>query len=248
MISIKTPEEIKIMAEGGKILSSILKKAKNYTYAGMTTLALDHYIENLIYANNAKPSFKNYQNYGFASCISINEEVVHGIPGKRIIKSGDVVSIDVGVLYKGFHNDAAVTFAVGKISEKAQKLIKITERSLNNGIDLVKPGIHLGDIQAVIQKTIENAHFSVVRDYSGHGIGRNLQEAPSILNYGFPGTGFVLKEGMTICIEPMVTAGNHEVKVKKDGWTVITEDKSLAAHFEHTILVTKNGHKVLTKE
>ena len=246
MIGTKSPEDIEIMREGGKILASILSQAKNQCTDGKTTEEIDKFIENLIIKAGAEPSFKGFQGYKFASCISINEQLVHSLPGKKIIKNGDIVSLDAGVNYKGFHTDSAITFGIGKISRQAEKLIKITKESLQNGIKIIKPGIKIGDVEATIQKTIEGAGLAVIRDLTGHGIGRELQEKPSIPNFGYKNTGFELKEGMTFCLEPMVAVGGWRIQVLNDGWTVVTLDKSLSAHFEHSVAVTKNGYEILT--
>lgn len=247
MIKIKTPSEIVIMKQSGQILAKVIDEARKYVKAGQSTKELDIYISNLIGQSGARPSFKGFHGYPASSCISINEEVVHAIPGNRIIKNGDIVSIDVGVLYKGYHSDSAITIGIGKISKEAQNLIKITKKSLNNGIKKIKPGIKIGDIQSEIQKTIESAGFFVIRDLTGHGIGCELQEDPSIPNFGRKGTGFILKEGMVIAIEPMASTGTYRVIGTDDEWTVVTLDKSLSAHFEHTIAITTFGCEILTK-
>lgn len=247
MISIKSPEEIEIMKKGGSILASILTEAKKNIKPGITTREIDKFIEDEIIKKGATPSFKGFRNYKYASCISINEEVVHGLPGNRIIKEGDLVGLDAGVYLKEFHTDSAISFVVGESTNESNKLLSVTYESLMNGIKKIKPGIKIGDIQAEIQKTIESAGFSVVRDLTGHGIGKELQENPSIPNFGYKNTGFELKEGMTFCLEPMVAMGNYRVQIAKDGWTVETLDKSLACHFEHTIAVTKDGYLILSK-
>ncbi len=224
-ISIKTKEEIKIMRAGGKIAARVLEKLKKKILPGMTVKELDTLAEKEILKAEATPSFKNYHKYPATTCVSVNEEVVHGIPTNKIIHEGDLVGLDLGVFYKGYHTDTAVTIGVGKITPHAQKLRDITESALKKGIKAIKPGVHLGDIQEIIQKEIEKNGFGVIRDLSGHGIGKNLQESPSIPNFGKTGTGPVLK----------------------DGWTVVTADRSLAAHFEHTVAITKTGAEVLTK-
>lgn len=246
-IPIKSSEDIAKMKESGKIAAKVLFELKKATKSGMTTSKLNQMAEVIIKSHHADCSFKGFGGFPAATCISVNDEVVHGIPSSRIIKDGDVVGIDVGVLYKGFHTDTAITVGVGKNSKNAQKLIDITQKSLEMGINAVKPGVYLGDVQSIIQKTIEDAGFGVVRDLSGHGVGKNLQEAPMIPNFGTPGTGPIIKDGMTLAIEPMVTLGDWHVRVKPDGWTVVTVDGSLSAHFEHTIAVTKTGAEVLTK-
>lgn len=247
-VTIKTPEEIEIMRKAGHISGLVLDTLKKEIKPGMTTFEIDATADRIIEENGATASFKGFGGYPAATCVSVNEEIVHGIPSKgRIVKEGDIVGIDVGAYYQGFHSDTAITVPVGVISGEKQRLLDITQKSLMDGIKLVKPGVHLGDIQAVIQETIESAGFGVIRDLTGHGIGRQLQEAPQIPNYGKKGTGLILKEGMVICIEPMVSIGTWQVRVKPDGWTVVTADGSPSAHFEHTIAVTKDGFEVLTK-
>lgn len=246
-INLKTSAEIKKMREGGKIAAAVLEKISNTVKTGVTVKDLDLIAEEKIRKAGAKPSFKGYKGYPTATCISINDEVVHGIPSERVLKNGDIVGIDLGVFYQGFHTDTAITIGIGKISQEAQKLIDITKKSLDSAIKEIKPGKCLGDVQFVIQKTVEEAGFGVIRDLVGHGVGRKLQESPSIPNFGKKGTGLILREGMTLAIEPMVSAGDWHIKVLNDGWTVVTADGSLSAHFEHTIAVTKNGCEILTK-
>ena len=247
-ITIKNKAEIEKMKKAGYIAASVLEEIKKEIKPGMTTRQIDQMAEKIILGNSAECSFKGFGGYPAATCISINEEVVHGIPGNRTVKIGDLVGIDIGVYYLGFHADTAITIGIGQISKEKQKLLDITLDSLNKGIAMVKPGIHLGDVQAVIQNTIESAGFGVIRDLSGHGIGTELQEPPSIPNFGQKGTGLVLQEGMTIALEPMVSSGDYNVRVKPDGWTVITADGSPSAHFEHTIAVTSIGAEILTKQ
>lgn len=245
-IELKTKPQIEKMRLGGRIASRILNKLKSYIKPGMTTKELEVLADKLFKKAGAKASFKGYHGFPASICISVNEEVVHGIPGNRKLKSGDIVGVDVGVVFAGFHTDTAITCPVGKISPQTKNLIKITHLALKKAIVDCRPGRHLGDIQHIIQKTIEKANFGVIRDLSGHGIGKKLQESPSIPNFGKPGTGPKLKVGMTLAIEPMVSAGDWHVKVKEDGWTVVTFDKSLSAHFEHTILINKGGAEILT--
>lgn len=245
-IDLKSNEEIAIMRAGGKIAARVLSELARSAVPGKTILELDAQAEEIIENAGAKPSFKGFHGYPAAICVSVNNEVVHGIPSKRILKEGDIVGIDVGVYYQGFHTDTAITIAIGKISSEAQKLIDVTKKSLDAAIKIIKPDIYLGDVQAEIQQIIEAAGYGVIRDLAGHGVGKNLQEAPSIPNYGKKGTGIILKEGMTLAIEPMVSAGDWRVRVLDDGWTVVASDGSLSAHFEHTIAVTKNGGEILT--
>ena len=249
MTNIKTNNEVEIMAQTGKILSNVLKDVKNYLLLQITKSQLDRFIEDKIIEYGGEPAFKNFHGYKYASCISINEEIVHGIPDETIINSGDVVGIDIGVKYKGYNADAAITIGVGTISNEAQKLIDITKGSLDEAILKIKPGIKLGVIQKTIQDYVEKSgEYSLVRDFSGHGIGKNLQEDPIIPNYFGKNSHLIIKENAVFCIEPMVIIGkDYSVKTKNDGWTVISNSKKLAAHFEHTIAVTKNGSRVLTK-
>lgn len=247
-ISLKNQSEIEIMKKGGQIAATILNELGRTVKPGMQTVELDRLAVSLIEKNKVAASFKNFHGYPASICVSLNDEVVHGIPCDRVIKEGDLVKIDLGILYKGFHTDTAITVGAGKISEEAEKLMTVTKNALQKGIEAVKPDIRLGVIQAIIQKEIESNGFGVVRDLVGHGIGKELQESPSIPNYGYENEGPILKEGMTLAIEPMVTIGNYEVKTLEDGWTVATVDKSLSAHFEHTIVITKTGAEILTKE
>lgn len=246
-IELKTKQDIAIMRAGGTIAARVLSELAKAAKPGKTILVLDTLAEEIIKKAGGTPSFKGFKGYPAATCISVNDEIVHGIPSDRVLVDGDIVGIDVGVYYKGFHTDTAITVAVGQISSEAQKLIDTTKKSLDIAIKMIKPGLHLGDIQAEIQETIEGAGFSVIRDLAGHGVGRNLQEAPSIPNYGQNGHGLVLKEGMTLAIEPMTAMGDWQVKMLDDGWTVVTADQSLSAHFEHSIAVTKAGCEILTQ-
>lgn len=234
------------MRAGGKIAARVLNLLKNHAKIDVTTIELEKLAQTEIAKAGAKPSFYGYRGYPFATCISINDEIVHGLPSARRICGGDVVGLDVGVFYRGFHTDTALTVGVGKISPQAQKLIKITKQSLSDGLKIVRPGAFLGDVQAVIQKTVEDAGFNVIRDLCGHGVGQKLQEDPPIPNFGSRGKGLILKERMTLAIEPMVSAGAWRVKLSKNGWTVKIADGSLGAHFEHTIVVTPAGCAVLT--
>ncbi|MDO8559156.1 MAG: type I methionyl aminopeptidase, partial [bacterium] len=241
MITIKTSEEIKIMAEGGKILARIMKELEGQVRPGITTRELDKAAEGLVLSSGAKCSFKGYHGYPACLCTSVNEEVVHAIPSDRVLKEGDIISLDLGVFYNGYHSDMAITVPVGKISPEAQKLIKVTKESLEIGIKEAMVGRTFGDIGSAIQKYVESHGFNVVRDLCGHGIGKDLHEDPEILNYGKPGVGPKIKEGMVFCLEPMVTAGDWRIKKSQDGQGFVTADGSLSAHFEHTIAVTKNG-------
>jgi len=252
MIPIKNEKEIEIMRQAGQILSGVIKKIVPHICRGVSTLELDQLAEKLIYQAGAKPGFKGYGKkkdpYPSTLCTSINEEVVHTIPRKdRILKDGDIIGLDCGVKYKEYYSDMAITIAVGKIPYKTQELIKTTKGALDMAIKNIREGVYLGDISNLIQSFIEKKGFSVVRQLSGHGIGKELHQEPTILNYGKKGTGPILKSGMVLAFEPMVNIGSWQIKTLKDGWTIVTEDGSLSAHFEHTILVTKQGAEVLTK-
>lgn len=246
-MTIKNNQEIEIMREGGKILAKIINSLIKQVKPGIKTQDLDILALNLMTKYKTKSAFKDFNGYPANICISINEEIVHGLPSPREIIKHDVVSIDCGIKYKGFCLDAATTITAGKTSKKITKLINITEKSLKNAIKLIKPGIKLGTIQAEIEKYIKTYHFGLVTELTGHGIGKNLQEEPAIPNYGKPNTGLTLKPRMTFCLEPMVTLGNGQIKLKNDGWTIISSDNTCAAHFEHTILVTADGYEILTK-
>jgi methionyl aminopeptidase len=247
MITIKTPEEIKIMAEAGKILAKVLKEVVEKAVPGITTLELDRACEALILSAGAKPAFKNYDGFPYSLCISINENIVHGLLSNYILKEGDIVGLDLGVIYKGFYSDMSVTIAVGKISFEAQRLINVTKKALRLGIKKVRIGNTIGDIGNTVQRFIEDQGFGIVRDLCGHGIGRDLHEDPKIPNFGRRGEGEKLVEGMVICIEPMITAGDWHLRKSKDGYGYATKDGSLSAHFEHTIAITKTGPQILTK-
>lgn len=235
------------MAESCRIVAEALDGIKVKVAPGVTTKELDKFVESYIRLKGAKPAFKGYRGYPASACTSINEEVVHGIPSSRKLKEGDIISLDIGVYYKGFFGDAAVTLPVGRISERAGQLLKATEQGLDIGIARAVKGNRLSDISAGIQEYIESRGFSVVRNFVGHGIGRELHEEPQIPNFGRPGEGPVLRSGMTLAIEPMVNEGSWEVVILKDGWTAVTKDRSLSAHFEHTIAITENGCTILTK-
>jgi len=246
MITIKSKEEIQIMKEGGKILANVLKEVSKLAKPGVTTKELDRAAEALI-LKYGKPSFKGYEGFPACLCTSINEEIVHVIPSDRVLKEGDIVSLDSGVFYKGFHTDMAITVPVGKISLEAQRLIRDTKKALKRGIKKIRPGNTIGDVSNTIQRYIESQGFGLVRELCGHGIGKNVHEEPQIPNYGKRGTGPKLAEGMVICLEPMLTAGDWKIKKAKDGYGFQTKDGSLSAHFEQTIAVKKDGCEVLTE-
>ena len=245
-IIIKSQREIEIMRQAGKIVATVLQELKSRTEPGMTTRDLDEIASKETERLGAVPSFKGYHGYPATVCVSLNDEIVHGIPGDRVIRDGDIVSIDFGVIYDGFQGDAALTIGVGNISPEAEKLLEATEGSLMAGIAAAKAGARLGDISAVIQEYAESRGFSIVREYTGHGIGRDMHEDPQIPNYGLKGQGPLLKKGMTLALEPMVNIGDWRTKVEDDNWTVRTSDGSLSAHFEHTIAITDNGAEILT--
>ncbi len=247
MINIKTPEEIKIMAEGGKRLAEIMKELEKMVKPGITTEELDRAAEALILKSGDKPSFKGYQGFPATLCTSINEEIVHVIPSERKLKEGDIISLDIGMEYKEFHSDMAVTLPVGKVSPEAQRLIRVTKKALKRGIKKAKVGNTFGDIGNTIQRYVEDQGYNVVRELCGHGIGKEIHEEPKILNYGKRRTGPEIKEGMVFCIEPMITIGHWKLKKTKDGQGYETEDGSLSCHFEHTLAVTKDGVKILTQ-
>ncbi len=254
MVIIKTEKEIEKMKKGGLILAEILEKLKKAAKPGFSTTRLELMARDLIKEKNAEPAFLGYQNkknqkpFPTALCLSLNYELVHtpSFPN-RILKEGDLVSIDCGIKYQGLFTDMAITFGLGKISPVAKKLIKVTRKSLELAIKKIKAGIFWGDVAETIQKFIEKNGFSVIRNLTGHGIGRKLHEEPSLPNFGQAGQGTKLEEGMTLAIEPMVAVGSYEIETLSDGWTVVTKDRSLCAHFENTVLVTKKGAIVLTK-
>lgn len=253
MTILKNIEDINKLKEGGKILASILREAAKLSLPGVKTIELDKLAEKRIREVGGRPSFKNYKTpddkvpYPGSLCVSINDEVVHGIPGERILKEGDIVSLDLGMEYKGFYTDSAITVSVGKANEQVKKLINTTQEALNLGIRAVKSGAFIGDIGQAIQSCAEGNGFNVVRKLVGHGLGRKAHENPEIPNWGAKGKGEVLREGEVIAIEPMITADRHDIYLDKDLWTWKTKDGSLSAHFEHTIIVTKTGAEIITK-
>ncbi len=248
MIILKSQDEIKRIAEACHIAAEALEGIKKIVTPGITTLELDRFAETFIVSRDATPAFKGYRGYPASLCTSVNEQVVHGIPSAaKKLKEGDIVSLDVGVYYKGFYGDAAVTLPAGKISDMARKLLAVTEGALYQGIRNAVVGKRLSDISYAIQSYVEARGFSVVRNFVGHGIGRELHEEPQVPNFGRTGEGPVLMEGMVLAIEPMVNAGTWEVVILEDGWTAVTGDSSLSAHFEHTVALTLDGPKALTK-
>ncbi len=247
MIPIKSEKEIQIMAENGKILASIMKELKKRVEPGISTQELNRVAETLILNYKAKPSFKGYEGFPATLCTSINKEIVHGVPSKRKLKNGDILSLDLGMKRKGFHVDMAITLPVGEVDPEVKRLVRITKKVLKIGIKKAKICNTINDIGNTIQRYVESQGFNVVRDLCGHGIGKELHEEPKILNYGKRHTGFKIKQGMVFCLEPMVTMGDWKIKKTKDGFGYETVDGSLSAHFEHTIAVTKHVVKVLTE-
>lgn len=236
------------MREACRISAGALQLIGKSIEPGVTTAELDRIAEKYILSQGAVPNFKNYHGYPATACISINNEVIHGIPtDKRRINAGDIVSVDLGAMFEGYHGDNAATFACGDISAEAQRLIETTKESLYEGIKMARAGGRVGDISSAIQSCVEARGYSVVRDYVGHGVGTSLHEAPEIPNFGTAGRGVRLMPGMTLAIEPMVNVGGYDVKVLPDGWTVITKDGSLSAHFEHTVVITTEGPQIMTK-
>ena len=251
-IILKTPREIDILREANQIIAGILDKLAQTVEPGITTGELDKIASSLIKASGGKPAFKGYRMsnrkpYPACICSSVNEQVVHGIPGSRVLKEGDIVGVDVGVVYKGFVGDAARTYAVGVISDEARQLLKITEESLYQAIEQAVPGARLQQISAAVQTHVESHGYSVVRDFVGHGVGRNMHEPPQIPNYTGVGWNPRLQVGMTLAIEPMVNEGSWRVKMLADEWTAVTADGKLSAHFEHSIAITANGPDILSK-
>jgi len=248
MIVLKTGRELTVMREACRISAGALALIGKAIEPGVTTAELDRLAEEYIRSQGATPNFKGYNGYPATACISINNEVIHGIPtAKRKICAGDIVSVDLGALFEGYHGDNAATFACGDISPKAQRLIDTTRESLYEGIKMARAGGRIGDISFAIQSYVEARGYSVVRDFVGHGVGTSLHEAPEVPNFGTAGRGVRLMPGMTLAIEPMVNAGNYDVKVMPDGWTVLTKDGSLSAHFEHTVAITSEGPQIMTK-
>lgn len=246
MIVIKTPAEIESMRRAGILAAKALREVARAVRPGISGQDLDKIGDEYVRAHGGTPSFKGYRGFPASICLSFNDEVVHGIPGRRRLKEGDVVSIDLGAEVEGFHGDLAGTFPVGEVSPELDRLLTVSRDSLYKAIDAVRPGKRLGDVGATVQAYVEAAGFSVVRDFAGHGIGRYLHEEPQIPNFGEPGTGSPLRVGMTLAIEPMVNAGGYEVTMNDDGWTVRTKDGKPSAHFEHTVAVTESGALVLT--
>ncbi len=246
-IKIKTLEELKILREGGMILSLIMQQLKSSLKAGMTTQEVDAIAEKLMAEYNVKSAFMGYRGFPGFICVSLNEEVVHGIPGQKVINNGDIVSLDVGIIFNKYYSDTAITIGIGKVEPKLQKLLDVTREALFRGIAEARVDNYLSDISHAVQVFVESHHFAVVRDFVGHGIGIDLHEEPEIPNFGSPHCGPILKEGMVLAIEPMVNLSSWQTKVLPDGWTVITRDGKPSAHFEHTVAITSSGPEILTQ-
>ena len=247
MVAIKSARDLKLMREACVISARALQLGGKMVEPGVTTAEIDREIRKFIESAGAVPSFLGYGGFPASACISVNDTVIHGIPGKQIIRSGDIVSIDVGAYFNGFHGDNAATFGAGDVSAEAKALMKATEESLYEGIKAAAPGNRVGDIGAAVQRYVEERGYSVVRQFVGHGVGTDLHEDPSVPNFGTPGRGQRLLPGMTIAIEPMINMGGHEVKILSDGWTTVTSDGKLSAHFEHTVAITPDGPVILTR-
>jgi methionyl aminopeptidase len=247
MVQCKSELELSLMHEAGRIVAETHRLLVQSIQPGVTTKELDGIAETYIRSQGATPSFKGYNGFPGSICASVNDELVHGIPGSRQLDDGDIISLDIGACYRGYHGDSAWTYAVGQISPAARKLLEVTEQSLYAGLAEAKPDARLYTVSHAIQRYIENAGFSVVREYVGHGIGSKLHEEPQIPNYGPPGHGIRLRPGMTLAIEPMVIIGERYVRTLQDNWTVVTQDGSLCAHFEHTIAITADGYEILTQ-
>jgi len=247
MIELKTASQIEKMRIAGRLSRQALELAGSLIAPGVTTAEIDKAVREFIIANGGQPSFLGYAGYPASVCLSVNEEVIHGIPGSRRLRDGDIVSVDVGAVVNGWHGDNAATFGVGNVAPEAQKLMQITKQCLDTAVAMVKPGVRLGDIGYAIQSLAEANGYGVVREFIGHGIGSELHQGPDVPNYGRPGRGIRLEKGMTIAIEPMINLKGHEVRMLSDGWTVVTRSGSVSAHFENTIAVTDDGAEVLTK-
>ena len=247
MITLKSAHEIELMRRAGKITAAARAVARDMVKPGVTTQQIDKAVYKFITEQGATPSFLHYNGYPASVCVSVNDEIIHGIPGKRVLQEGDIVSVDVGATFNGFVGDTAYTFAVGDISEEAADLLRVTEASLYAAIDAAKVGARLGDVSHTVEEYCGSRGYGIVREYCGHGIGREMHEDPEVPNYGKPGHGMRLMPGMTFCIEPMINGKGDAVRVLGDGWTVVTRSGSLAAHFEHEIAVTQDGPVILTR-
>lgn len=247
MIIIKSQDEIEKIARACKIVAEVLRDLRDLVEPGITTKDIEIFVDKTLAEKNAIAAFRGYRNYPSSVCTSVNDQVVHGIPSNLRLREGDILSIDLGVYLEGFYGDGAITLPVGKISPTAERLLRVTEDALYIGIEKARPGNRVSDISSSIQRYVESHGYSVVRSFVGHGIGRSLHEEPQVPNYGSPGQGPRLREGMTLAIEPMVNEGTYDVKILDDGWTAVTADGKLSAHYEHTVAITKNGARILTK-
>ncbi|HPQ69514.1 MAG TPA: type I methionyl aminopeptidase [bacterium] len=248
VISLKTPEQVEKLRRANRIVAEVLQQLKERAAAGMSTQDLDDLSVDICHRHKVKPAFLGLYGYPRALCISLNEEVVHGIPSKeRILREGDLVSVDFGVIYDGFYGDAAISFGIGRVDDETTRLMNVTEESLMRGIEQARVGNRLYDISAAVQRHVERHGFSVVRDFVGHGIGSEPHEPPQVPNFGTPGTGVRLKAGMVLALEPMVAAGDWPIRMLADGWTAVTADGSLAAHFEHSIVINEDGPEILSQ-
>lgn len=248
-IIIKSPEEIKIMRESGRILATILSELENFAEVGRTTKEIDNYSEKLFKKYQIQASFKGYKGFPATICASVNEQVVHSIPNERKLENGDILTIDCGVLYEGFHSDSAITIFIGDVNAKVKEFVFVVKKALYSAIEKIKPGTRLNVIGETVQKIVEDQHgYSVVKELTGHGIGRQLHEDPFIINYKDNSTGPILKEGMTLAVEPIVSMGTSQIITLNDGWTIVTADKLPACQWEHTVAVTKDGVEILTKK
>jgi methionyl aminopeptidase len=246
-IILKSAPDIEKMRRSNRVVAEILQEVKAAVQPGVKTRALDELAEALLKKHRARSAFKGYNGYPAVLCTSVNEEVVHGIPSDRVLREGDILSLDFGAVCDEYYGDAAITVPVGAVSEEAQRLLRVTEESLYKAIEQARPGKHMGDISAAVQRHVESQGFSAVRDFVGHGIGKFMHERPQVPNFGIPGRGVRLKAGMTLAIEPMINAGGYEVVVLGDGWTAVTRDRCLSAHFEHSVAVTENGPLILSQ-
>lgn len=249
MITIKSNREIELMRQAGEILVAARLALKDMIAPGISTEALDKKAEEVITHLGGVPAFKDYEGFPKSICTSVNEEVIHGIPKtSRTLKDGDIISVDIGVKYKGYYADAAVTYPVGKVSKEVEQLLEVTEKALYKGIEMAVPGNYVSDISHAIESFVKPYGYGIVESFTGHGIGRSLHEEPQVLNYGPPKKGAILKQGMTMCIEPMLNLKSKDVVVLKDGWTVVTSDLKPSAHFEHMIVITSSGNEILTEK
>jgi methionyl aminopeptidase len=246
MIIFKSAAEVEAMRQSARVVAEVLAELEPLVRPGIRTRDLDLYAEKRTRELGAVPAFKGYRGYPASVCVSVNEEIIHGIPSGRILQEGDIVSLDFGVLYEGFYSDSALTVPVGRTSPEALRLIAAAERSFVKGLEQMREGRRLSDVSAAIQASVESEGFSVIRQFVGHGIGRALHEEPQVPNFGAPGRGPKIRPGMTLAIEPMIAAGGHEVEILEDGWTAVTRDRRLAAHYEHTVAMTENGPEVLS--